>query len=61
MQCREIEYTKTKEYITEQSIVRVYRPTLTEEEIKARMKAVYKAAEELLKDSIKRKGKNYGN
>ena len=58
---REIEYTKTNEYITEQAIVRVYRPTLTDDEIKTRMKAVYKAAEELLKDSIKRKGKNYGH
>ena len=38
-------------------IVRVHFPDLTNEENKRRMKKIHKAAEELLKDHIKRKEK----
>lgn len=41
----------------ENAIVRVHRPDLTEEERKKRMKSIKRAAEKLLLEAVRQKGK----
>lgn len=49
--------SKTQVFTYPNAIVRVHFPDLTDDENKRRMKKIHKAAEELLKDQIKRKEK----
>lgn len=48
-----MEYTHTKTIESPGFIVRVYSPVISEEERNRRMKAIYKAAENLMKEAIK--------
>lgn len=45
-------YEFDREIKTENAVVRVYRPIITEEERNRRMKAIYKSAEALLKGAM---------
>lgn len=50
-----MEYTHTKTIEASGFIVRIYSPIISEEERNRRMKAIYKAAEALLKEAYRHK------